>query len=44
MTSYVDEDGTHYGWCNSCGEETPLDGECCEDGEIVQYDDDEIEL
>jgi len=38
---YVDENGTHYGWCNSCGEEAELfAGECCEDGEIEPYDDD----
>lgn len=38
---YVDEYGTHYGYCNSCGEEAELyAGECCEDGEIVHYDDD----
>jgi len=25
------------GHCNSCGEEAPLDSECCEDEEIVEY-------
>ena len=37
---YVDEYGTHYGFCNSCGEEQVLGGECCPDGEVVPYDDD----
>lgn len=28
-------DHEEWGHCNSCGEEAPLYGECCEDGEIV---------
>lgn len=35
-----DEWGRRLGWCNSCGEEAPLDTDCCEDGEVVPYDDD----
>lgn len=31
----IDEWGHPYGYCNSCGEEAPADGECCDDGEIV---------
>lgn len=37
---YIDEFGTHVGYCNSCGEEVELDTDCCEDGEVVMYDDD----
>lgn len=39
---YVDEWGTHYGYCNGCGEESELWIECptCEEGEVVPYDDD----
>lgn len=42
---YVDEQGRHFGYCNSCGEEAELDQECanpdCDDaGEVVPYDDD----
>lgn len=44
MDTYISEDGTHWGYCNGCGEEAPLDTECCIDGEVVQYDDDEAEL
>lgn len=44
MSEYIDEDGTHYGYCNDCGEEAPLDSECCINGEVVQYDDDEETL
>lgn len=33
----TDEYGTEYGWCNSCGEEAPMDTECCDDGEVVEY-------
>lgn len=35
------DDGIQYGYCNACGEEAPLDTECCEEGEVVPYDDDE---
>ena len=35
----LDEWGTAYGYCNACGEEAPADRECCEDGEVVPYDD-----
>lgn len=41
MAIYRDEYDRHLGYCNDCGEEALLDEECCEDGEIVQYDDDE---
>lgn len=42
MAIYRDEWGHRFGYCNSCGEECLLDDdECCEDGEIVTYDDDE---
>lgn len=44
MTSYLDEWGRHYGYCNACGEEAPLDGECCVSGEVVQFEDDEDEF
>ncbi len=39
---YIDEWGTHYGYCNGCGEEVQLDQNCddCTDGETVPYDDD----
>lgn len=37
---YHDSYGNHLGWCNACGEERELDGECCTDGEVVPYDDD----
>lgn len=37
---FVDEWGHRLGYCNSCGEEAELDSECCEDGEVVAYDDD----
>jgi hypothetical protein len=41
VSQYVDEWGNRLGYCNSCGEEAELyGGECCEDGEIVPYDDD----
>lgn len=33
-----DEYGKEYGYCNGCGEEAPADSECCEDGEVVPYD------
>lgn len=33
-----DEYGQSYGYCNACGEEAPADGECCEDGEVVPYE------
>ena len=26
------------GWCNACGEEAPMGTECCDDGEVVEYD------
>ena len=44
MATYIDENGTHYGWCNACGDEALLGSECCDDGEVVQYDDDEDEF
>lgn len=34
----LDEAGKEYGYCNSCGEEAELDSECCEDGEVVEYE------
>lgn len=39
MTLYVDEYGTRLGYCNACGEEAELYSECCDDGEVVEYDD-----
>lgn len=44
MSTYFDEWETHLGFCNSCGEEGPLEETCCEDGEMVQYEDDEVEF
>lgn len=44
MSKYRGPAGIHYGWCNDCGEEAPMDTECCETGEVVQYDDDTEEL
>lgn len=41
MSTYADEWGNRLGYCNDCGEEAPLYGECCEDGEVVPYEDDE---
>lgn len=44
MNPYVDEFGTHIGYCNACDTEGELDQDClnefCEGGEIVPYDDD----
>ena len=37
---YLDVWSHHYGYCNACGEEAEIDTECCEDGEVVFYDDD----
>jgi hypothetical protein len=34
----VDEWGREVGYCNACGEEALMDSECCEDGEVVEYD------
>jgi len=34
----VDDDGREWGYCNSCGEETEAYAECCDDGEVVPYD------
>lgn len=34
----VDDDGSEYGWCNSCGEEALASSDCCDDGEVVPYD------
>lgn len=31
----LDEDGTAWGYCNSCGEEAEAYTECCDDGEVV---------
>lgn len=40
-SQYIDEWGNHMGYCNDCGEEAELfAGSCCEDGEIVAYEDD----
>lgn len=33
----VDEWGRVYGYCNACGEEAPMDTECCDDGEVVEW-------
>lgn len=41
MTTYRDEWGNHYGYCNDCGEEAELGQDCCESGEVVPYEDDE---
>ena len=38
--SHFDENGNPCGYCNSCGEEATPDFECCDDGEIVPYDND----
>lgn len=43
MAVYRDEYGAHYGYCNDCGEEAVMYTECCDDGEVVQYEDDEEE-
>lgn len=39
MCKYLDEFGLIVGYCNSCGEETRADFECCDDGEVWHYDD-----
>lgn len=44
MTRYFDELGHHLGYCNDCGEEVEMGSDCCDDGEVVQYDDDEVEF
>jgi len=44
MPTYQDEYGRRLGYCNACGNEALLDTECCEDGEVVLYDDDSEEL
>ena len=31
------DDDDELGYCNSCGEEADLLGECCVDGEVVPY-------
>lgn len=36
----VNEYGDEIGWCNSCGEEANVALGCCDDGEIVGYEDD----
>lgn len=42
MPKYTDEWGNRYGYCNYCGEEAPLYGDgCCDEGEVVPFDDDE---
>ena len=38
---HTDEWGHELGYCNSCGEECEIGDDCCEDGEIVEYDDEE---
>lgn len=40
MATYIDEWGTHLGYCNACGEEAPMGSDCCPEGEVVQCDDD----
>lgn len=40
---YIDEWGTHIGYCNACDEEQDLartDCAYCDEGEVVPYDDD----
>jgi len=37
---FHDEWGNRVGYCNACGEEALLDSQCCEEGEVVAYDDD----
>lgn len=37
---FEDEYGHHLGYCNACVEEAVLYSECCDDGEVVPYDDD----
>lgn len=44
MSEFFDEWGHHIGYCNNCGEEAPLGTECCEEGEVVQYDHDPTEF
>lgn len=44
MTRYFDEWGHHIGYCNECGEERELGMDCCNTGEVVQFDDDEVEF
>ena len=36
----LDEEGNSWGYCNACGEEALADLECCDDGEVVPYDED----
>ena len=43
VSKYEDEWGHHMGYCNACGNEAVLGLECCEDGEVVPYDDDDAE-
>lgn len=48
MPSYIDDDGVHIGYCNSCDEEGDVHLDCqnpdCDgDGEMVYYDDDDDE-
>lgn len=44
MTYHRDERGRTVGYCNSCGNEALLDDDdCCDDGQVVPYDDEEIE-
>lgn len=44
MPKYEDEWGNRLGWCNSCGAEGPLYGDCededCDDGEMEPFEDD----
>lgn len=44
VTRHFDEWGHHMGFCNGCGEEAELGQECCDAGEVVQYEDDEVEF
>lgn len=37
---HVDEWGHAVGYCNSCGDEASFEDGCCDDGEVVPYDDD----
>ena len=38
----VDDAGREWGYCNSCGEEAEAETECCEDGEVVPYDNEPV--
>ena len=38
MSKYEDDYVRLMGYCNDCGEEALIDGECCDSGEVVHYD------